>query len=155
MPGRTNIRRRSSPWKASSATASGRGPTSDMEPPRTLNSCGNSSMDERRRNRPTGVIRGSSRILNNKPSASLLVASEASRSSASLYIERNFQQANSCPALPTRTCLNSAGPELVTRITMAVISKTGENTTRPTTLPTRSTARLTTRRPPVNCGSST
>ena len=40
-------------------TAWGRGPTSDMSPDRTFNSCGSSSMLVVRRNRPTRVTRGS------------------------------------------------------------------------------------------------
>ena len=52
---------------------SGRGPTSDMSPRSTFQSCGSSSIDDLRSSRPSGVIRGSFRILNTGPLASLRV----------------------------------------------------------------------------------
>ena len=60
----------SSSW-SKSRCGSGRGPTSDIWPSSTLNSCGSSSSEKRRSMRPTLVMRGSSRILNSGPDASL------------------------------------------------------------------------------------
>ena len=53
--------------RRSRAAGSGRGPTSDISPRSTLTSCGSSSSEKRRSRRPTGVRRGSSRILNSAP----------------------------------------------------------------------------------------
>ena len=74
-----------------------------MSPVSTLKSCGNSSIDQRRRNRPIGVTRGSSRILKIAPAFSLLDSSVSWRSSASAYIVRNLKQANGTPPIPGRT----------------------------------------------------
>ena len=73
MPGLTSSRRATSPsYRATSEGSGGRGPTRLIWPNSTLNSCGSSSSDHLRSSRPTRVTRGSSRILNIRPSVSLL-----------------------------------------------------------------------------------
>ena len=57
-------------WSTSRGGA-GLGPTRLISPLSTLMSCGSSSRLELRRNRPSGVTRGSSRILNAAPFVSL------------------------------------------------------------------------------------
>lgn len=59
----------------------GRGPTIDMLPASTLNSCGSSSMLVLRMKRPTRVMRSSSRVVWRSALASVL----------SVYIERNLK----------------------------------------------------------------
>jgi hypothetical protein len=61
-----------------------------MSPARTLKSWGSSSSDQRRRTRPTGVMRGSCRSLMQMPSRSLSACTSARRASASRYIDRNL-----------------------------------------------------------------
>lgn len=63
------------------AVAWGRGPTIDMLPASTLNSCGSSSMLVLRMKRPTRVMRSSSRVVWRSALASVL----------SVYIERNLK----------------------------------------------------------------
>ena len=70
----------------------GRGPMIDISPRRTLTRLGSSSIDQRRRNLPTRVIRAS-------PS---LTAMPAPMLSAPLTIVRSLSMSNSRPSLPTR-----------------------------------------------------
>ena len=70
-------------------------------------------------------------------------------------MERNFSRVNSRPPWPIRTCRNSAGPELVSRIISTIANSSGSSSTKPTAARSRSTAPLTTRRAPANSGSST
>ncbi len=127
----------------------GRGPTRLMSPRSTLTSCGNSSIEKRRRCLPTGVTRGSSLILNRTPSDSLRCDSCARRRSASVYMVRNFQMVNGRPSLPMRSCLNSAGPGEVQRIRNAAPSSSGESASSSAAAPILSTVSLAQRRTPV------
>src|SRR5215467_16083191 len=81
-----------------------------MSPLSTFHSWGSSSSEYLRSNLPTGVIRGSSRILNSTPSPSLRARSAAFCPSASSTIVRNFHTWNGRPSLPTRVCRKKAGP---------------------------------------------
>src|SRR4051812_8875365 len=101
-PGLTSSRWRSRRLIVSSVTGSGRGPTRDISPRRTLTSCGSSSIDQRRSIRPMRVTLGSWRSLNSKPSASLAPAGNLS---APCSMVRNFTILNSRPWCPNRTCL--------------------------------------------------
>jgi hypothetical protein len=78
-------------YRSTSVASGGRGPTSDMEPPSTLNSCGSSSRENRRSQRPIGVTRGSWRILNSTPSCSLSAITSDSRVSAPSTMLRNLR----------------------------------------------------------------
>ena len=79
----------------------GRGPTTDICPKNTLRNCGNSSMECLRMNFPILVTRGSSFILNMAPAISFCSLRSARRSSASLYMERNFHM-RKVDRLPSR-----------------------------------------------------
>ncbi|SKX56218.1 Uncharacterised protein [Mycobacteroides abscessus subsp. abscessus] len=74
-----------------------------MEPNKTLKSCGISSMLYRRRNAPTRVTRGSSRILNSTPFPSFWSASWLRSLSASTTIDRNFHMWNGMLLSPMRS----------------------------------------------------
>ena len=89
---------------------SGRGPTRLIWPLNTFHSCGSSSSESRRRSRPTGVMRGSLRILNSAPSASFDDSSDACSEAAPSRIERNFSIMNGCSAIPIRSSRYSTGP---------------------------------------------
>ena len=71
----------------------GRGPTIDISPRSTFQSCGSSSRFDFRRTRPSGVTRGSSCWAHTGP---------VSRS-ASSYMERNFTIVNGLPSSPIRS----------------------------------------------------
>ena len=72
-PGLTSsLRCTSLSYASTSRLNSGRGPTTLISCRSTLMNCGSSSMLKRRNTRPTGVTRGSSRILKRRPSLSLL-----------------------------------------------------------------------------------
>jgi hypothetical protein len=72
------------------SAAQGRGPTSDISPRSTFSSWGISSTDQWRIHAPSGVSRGSRRILNRTPFTSLRLSSSALRSSASTTMLRNL-----------------------------------------------------------------
>src|SRR5208283_1214701 len=109
-------------YASTSYGTGGRGPTSDISPCRTLNSCGSSSRLERRRNFPTAVIRGSLVSLNTPaplplagflpafPSINWRTYSRCSLESLFTYIERNFKNVKGVPCSPIRFCRNSTGP---------------------------------------------
>jgi hypothetical protein len=59
---------------------------------------------------PTRANRGSSRILNSRPSFSLAASNSSLWASASETMGRNFSAVNSRPPRPTRTCRNITGP---------------------------------------------
>ena len=105
MPGFTASRCRSySVYSATSLGSGGRGPTTDICPRNTLRNCGNSSMECLRMNFPILVTRGSSFILNMAPAISFCSLSSARRSSASLYMERNFHMRNVVRLPSGRVC---------------------------------------------------
>ena len=84
MPGlTTSLRRTSWLYLAASEGSGGPGPTRDISPRITLNSCGSSSSDQRRSHEPVDAIRGSRRTLNNRPSPSSRARISFLRSSAS------------------------------------------------------------------------
>jgi hypothetical protein len=90
-PGVTSSRRLNQPVHCSASwTGKGRGPTSDMSPRSTFQSCGNSSRFVFRSSRPTGVIRGSRAILNAGPSCSFSALSSRCLASASAHIVRSL-----------------------------------------------------------------
>ena len=64
----------------------------------------------RRRKRPTGVTRGSSRILNSAPSASFAASSSSCWSAASAYIVRNLSITNGCSFEPDAAVAVEHGP---------------------------------------------
>src|SRR6185503_8623168 len=91
IPGRTLKRRRWLPTSARVSTSGrGLGPTRLMCPRSTLTSWGSSSRLVRRSQRPTGVTRGSSRILKTGPSISFAARSTARSASAPWRIVRNL-----------------------------------------------------------------
>src|SRR5690348_4354196 len=110
---------------------SGRGPTIDMSPTRTLSSCGSSSSLVRLRKAPMRVIRGSARTV------SALPAREASET-----IERNLKIRNGRPFLPTRCWRKRTGPGLSNLIMNAMAIRNGSNRVRPAADPTMSIERL-------------
>ena len=61
-----------------------------ISPRSTFQNWGSSSIDSLRITRPTAVMRGSFFILKTGPLISFCARSDASRASASGYIERNF-----------------------------------------------------------------
>ena len=95
----------------------GRGPIIDMSPRTTFHSCGSSSSDDRRRNFPIGVIRGSS--------------ADACRVSASLltYIERNFMKVEIFAVVAGPFLTENTPPGEVTAIQMATTIHTGASAT--------------------------
>jgi len=142
-------------YRATSEGSGGRGPTSDIRPLSTLNNCGSSSIEYRRRTRPTRVIRGSSRILNRTPRPwSLRSTSSVNRDSASVTMDRNFHIRKGTPSRPTRVCRKNTGPGLLSRTSAAVTSSSGLSTSSSAEAPRRSIVPLTSRRPPVNSGSA-
>src|SRR5439155_672357 len=78
----------------------GLGPTSDIDPRRTLKSCGSSSSEYRRNTAPTRVTRGSLRTLNSRPLPSL-VRSVRCRCAFGTIV-RNLTIVNVRPSRPTR-----------------------------------------------------
>ena len=107
-----HVRRRSARPRGAAA---GRGPTRDIEPPRTLNSCGSSSRRVAAQEAPpTRVTRGSLRHLEQH----LVARRPAARPDRGggprrpRTIVRNFSSRNSRPSSPTRTCRNRTDPLL-------------------------------------------
>ncbi len=96
----------------------GRGPTIDISPLSTLNSCGSSSIEVRRSSAPTGVIRGSFRVAPTEPS-----------SLGSTVIVRNLKMWNGRPLKPIRAWRKNTGPSEVSRIASAVSAISGPATT--------------------------
>lgn len=96
------------------------GPTRDISPESTLNSCGNSSIELRRRSRPTRVTRGSFRVTTRRAVGSIV----------SLYIERNFSTLMMRSLYPCRFCLKRIGPPVSSQIAIAATSITGQTNNR-------------------------
>ena len=94
-----------------------------MSPRSAFQNCGSSSRLVRRRKRPTRVMRGSSRILNIGPWASLRWRTWSLSWSASLTMVRNLWTLNSRPSRPTRGWLKITGPGLSRRMATAMISQ--------------------------------
>ena len=85
----------------------------------------------RRRNRPIGVMRGSSLILNAGPSCSFSASSCRLRASASATIERNFSIQNSLPPRPLRFWRKKIGPGEVSLIATATNANNGASNSKP------------------------
>src|SRR3954469_10372767 len=103
MPGVTSTRLRCHVRQfAVSSHGNGRGPTNDISPLSTFQSCGNSSTLVRRRILPTQVTRGSSRILKAGPSCSFCSSSSRFFFSASTHIDQNLYMRKGIPPLPLR-----------------------------------------------------
>ena len=102
--------------------------------------------------RPNGVTRGSSRILNIAPSASLCSSRSSCRSDAPLYIERNLSIANSPSPTPMRRSRKMIGPGLPARTSSAIAASSGEASTRTSVATTMSNVRLTAHSRPVSTG---
>ncbi len=101
IPGRTAPRARpASPFILIVSGRSGRGPTKFISPHTTLSSPGSSSRRDRRRNRPTGVVRS----LSDKSSPALSLCS---------LIERSFRSVNGLPPAPARVCRKTTGRPMV------------------------------------------
>ena len=101
------------------------GRPSDISPRSTFSSWGISSMDNRRSIFPTGVSRGSSRILNTGPVASLNSSNRCCWASASATMVRNLYILNLRLFSPYRSWMNKIGPGLVTLIASALSSNNG------------------------------
>src|SRR5947209_263971 len=142
MPGRTAWRLRATASKSSTCAGNGRGPTRLMSPARTLNSCGSSSREKRRRTRPIRVTRGSSATLNKRPSPMLTSQRWALILSAPGTIERNFHMPNSRLANPTRRWRYRMGPRSPSQIATATSPMTGRVRTSSTVATTMSKLRL-------------
>ena len=95
---------------ATSQPSGGRGPTRLICPRGTFHSCGSSSSEVRRRNRPTRVTRGSRSILKACPRIALNDRRSSSRCSASEHMVRNFTTLNVRPCSPTLSCPKNARP---------------------------------------------
>ena len=109
---------------------SGLGPTKAMSPFNTFNSCGNSSSEVERTNRPTLVNRSASG--NNLPSPS--------RSSV---IDLNLITLNSFPSFPGRSCVkNTPAPLLAKCNHTAITANTGHITNNTHDTMTKSSKRL-------------
>src|SRR3972149_99288 len=96
-----------------------------MSPQSTLNSCGSSSSDVRRRHRPTGVTRGSFEILNTGPSTSLRSSSMDWSCSALTTIVRNFNIRKRRRLRPKRSWAKKIGPGLVIFTATAAATREG------------------------------
>ena len=103
----------------------------DISPLRMFISCGSSSIPDERRNFPTLVTLGSSFILNTGPSISFFSCNDSSLLSASQHMVLNLYILKYFPFFPHRICEKIGLPLLSSiRITIATITKNGNNTTR-------------------------
>ena len=118
--------------RATKKGRSGRGPTSDMSPRKTLNSCGNSSSESRRIQRPMVPRRASS-------ATDQVTAASASSSGRRL---RNFRSSNWRPSRPMRCWRKMTPGPLSRRTSRAQVSSTGESRTTASVESTRSRSRL-------------
>ncbi len=142
-PGSTENRSDAESGSASASSGhSGRGPTKLISPRSTFNSCGNSSMLQRRSHRPTRVMRGSLVILKNGD-ASFRCATERRRLSASARIVRSFQMTNGVRPRPTRVCRKMAGAGDSRRIAIMAVMTIGIATGASSMETSMSIARLT------------
>src|ERR1700686_2669629 len=110
--------------------SSGRGPTSAISPRSTLNSCGSSSILDRRSKRPHGNTRGSWLPVMGLPASSATV------------IERNLNIENVLPCRPARGARKITGPGLLTRMPRATSSISGLSTMSAATAAAMSNSRL-------------
>ncbi len=101
---------------------------------------------------PTRVSRGSSRILNSAPLASLSSSRSAWRSSASVCIVRNFRHGNGRWPIPWRVERNRIGPREESRTASAIASSSGLSSTSSSSAPTRSNVRFSAKSTPSNAG---
>ena len=101
---------------------------SDIVPMNTQNSCGNSSIEDLRKNFQNFVTLGSSFILNNGPDLSFCFSRFFLRSSASCTIERNLMNVNSFPCNHTLFCVKNTGHLLSNFINIPMITINGNNT---------------------------
>jgi len=92
----------------------GRGPTRLISPVRTLNTCGNSSSFQRRRNGPTGVKRWFS-----------VVVTQLCAPFSQCAIVRNFKIVKVRRRRPIRVCRKRTGPGEVNRIARPTTRKIG------------------------------
>ncbi len=99
-----------------------------------------------------GVRRGSSRILNSAPEASLSSSSSAWDSSASVCIVRNFRHANGRWPMPRRIEWNRIGPRELRRTASVIASSSGLSSTSSSVAPTMSKVRLSAKSMPSNTG---
>ena len=115
-------------------------------------SCGSSSSEKRRRKRPTGVRRGSSRILKSAPEASLNSSRSAWRSSAFVCMVRNFRQANGRWPMPRRIEWNRIGPRELTATASVNAISSGLSTISSSVAPRMSKVRLSAKSIPSKAG---
>src|SRR5215510_2867332 len=118
-------------YKAARSGASGRGPTNDISPLRTLSSCGSSLSLVRRRIRPKGVTRESFSGQTLGPAGPVVS-----------NMVRNLYILKSLPSLPRRSQRYKIGPRESRLINRPITGKSGSTSTKPTPARTRSRQRF-------------
>src|SRR5258705_106645 len=112
-----------------SLSGNGRGPTIDISPLSTFQSCGNSSTLQRRTHRPTRETRGSFGILKSRGSPVWFkCARDGLSASAPSTIVRNLSIKNGRPPVPMRRWRKITGPGEVSLMSPATASTTGATT---------------------------
>src|SRR5215510_7213521 len=118
-------------YKAARSGASGRGPTNDISPLRTLSSCGSSLSLVRRRIRPKGVTRESFSGQTLGPAGPVVS-----------NMVRNLYILKSLPSLPRRSQRYKISPRESRLINRPITGKSGSTSTKPIQARTRSIQRF-------------
>ena len=103
----------------------GRGPTNDISPRKILKICGTSSSENRRKNLPKRVIRGSFLILKSGPSRCDFFCKFFFKFSAFATIDRNLKILKMRPSRPTRFCAKKTDPRESNLIKIGKIKNSG------------------------------